>query len=183
MLVVGFLWVHQTTPKNAWIPCKKGRSSYRLSLCGRFEGCEAGERWFGHFCSRRTYRIGSERRISTLYFCISQPEACVVQWASCIQCLVSVLLMGPDLHHTSGEAITFRLGCIYGMCGAVLPQGLTGSRFCTCHVHCYWASTDGGKVCPTCPGHVRFHCPSTEGLLCVQVSTCPYDRLPGTCGN
>ncbi|KAK4825896.1 hypothetical protein QYF61_003252 [Mycteria americana] len=53
----------------------------------------------------------------------------------------------------SGEAIAFRLGRTYGVCGAVLPQGLTGSPFCACDVRCYWASTDGIELCP--PGH-RF---------------------------
>lgn len=47
---------------------------HTASPCIRFAGCEAAEHRFGHFCRGRTYRIWS-KRISTPYFCVSQPEA------------------------------------------------------------------------------------------------------------
>lgn len=66
---------------------------HTASPCVRFAGREAAEHRFGHFCRGRTYRIWS-KRISTPYFCVSQPEAYAVQWASCVRCLVSVMPTG-----------------------------------------------------------------------------------------
>lgn len=143
------------------------------SPCGRFVGHEAAEHWFGRFCRERTNRIGGFLHFISVFPSqrhVLCNEPCVDS-VSCHWCL-----QGPGLHSMCGEAIAFRLGHTGSMCGAVLHGG--------------WLCPTSALVVSTVTGcllmmrksvpHVLFHCPSTAGLLCIQVSTCLYDHLPGT---
>lgn len=70
---------------------------HTASPCIRFAGCEAAEHRFGHFCRGRTYRIWS-KRISTPYFCVSQPRGmgCAMSLV-CSVCRVSDAYRDPQV--------------------------------------------------------------------------------------
>lgn len=122
---------------------------------GSFAGCQATEKGLGHFCRGRAYRRYGPKG-GFLHFISAFPSLRHVPCneprvfsVSCQQCP-----QGLGLHPACGGAIAFRLAHTCSMCGALLPWWLAASRFCACGVHCYWVSTDGENVCPTCPGHI-----------------------------
>lgn len=153
------------------------------SPCGKFVGYEAAERGFGHLCRGRTYRIGSERRISvhTLFLCFPARGIC------CAMGLVFSLSRVSDAYRD--QVCTQHV--VRPLPSGWVVLAACAEQFCSRA----WLDPASALVVSTATGclpmvrkydphvlgaHTWFHWPSTAGLLCVQVSTCPCSHLPGT---